>query len=62
MFLAKKIKVEPKKALLNKFKDLKEDECRRLAKQVRPFLFKEDEVELVKKAYFYGEQLLKNYK
>lgn len=61
MFLAKKIKENPKKVLLNKFMSLKEKECQRLAAQVRPFLFKEDEVELVNKASFYGPQLLKNY-
>ena len=61
MFLAKKIKDEPKEALLNKFRSLKEDDCRKLANQVRPFLFKEDEVEVVRKASFYGPQLLKEY-
>jgi len=46
---------------LNKFRSLKEDDCRKLANQVRPFLFKEDEVEVVRKASFYGPQLLKKY-
>jgi len=61
IFLAKKIKDEPKEVLLNKFRSLKEDDCRKLANQVRPFLFKEDEVEAVRKASFYGPQLLKEY-
>ncbi|RLD16336.1 MAG: hypothetical protein DRI36_05790, partial [Caldiserica bacterium] len=62
MFLVKKIKEPPKEALLNKFKSLKKEECKRLAKQVRPFLFKEEEAEFVEKAYFYGPELLmRNY-
>lgn len=61
MFLAKKIKGLPKHALLNKFRNLGESECKRLAKQVRPFLFKEDETELIEKAPFYGLELLKDY-
>lgn len=59
MFIAKKIKGDPKEVLLNKFKSLKESEIEGLSKQVRPFLFKEEEVEFVRKASFYGPQLLR---
>lgn len=61
MFLAKKISDNPQEALLDKFRSLKEGELKRLADQVRPFLFKEDEIELVEKAPFYGQELLKDY-
>ncbi len=61
MFLAKKIRGNPKEALLNKFRSLKGDDLKKAAKQVGPFLFKEDEIELVKKAPFYGQELLKDY-
>lgn len=61
MFMAKKIKDSPKNALLNKFRNCGEAECRRLAKQVRPFLFKENETDLIEKAPFYGAELLKDY-
>lgn len=44
MFSAKKIKGSPKQAILDKFKSLKEDHLKELARQVRPFLFKEDEI------------------
>jgi len=62
MFLAKKIRGLPENALLKKFKSLTASECKKLARQVRPFLFKEEEAEFVEKASFYGEELLKNYK
>lgn len=61
MFSAKKISDNPREALLNKFKALEKDELKKLAKQVGPFLFKEDEIELVENASFYGQELLKNY-
>ena len=62
MFSAKTIKGDPKEVLLSKFRNLKEDDLKNLARQVRPFLFKEDEIELVEKASFYGQELLKNYR
>jgi len=61
MFLAKNIKGRPGDAILSKLKGLSETELKRLAMQVRPFLFREDEIELVQKAPFYAEQLLMNY-
>jgi len=36
-------------------------ELKRLANQVKPLLFKEDEVELILKAPLYGESLLSDY-
>jgi len=61
MFQSKKISNDPKEALLRKFMSLSESELRRLSKQVRPFLVREEEAELVEKANFYGPQLLKDY-
>jgi len=61
MFLAKKIKGDPKKVLLSKFGSLKETECKKLARQLQPFLFNEDDIALVEKVAFYGQQLLKSY-
>lgn len=61
MFSAKKIEGDPKEALLNKFKALKKEELSKLVNQVAPFLFKEGEIELVKNASFYGQELLRDY-
>lgn len=61
MFKAKKIDGTPKEALLKKFESLKTANMKSLVNQVRPFLFKEEEIELVEKAAFYGPELLKKY-
>lgn len=61
MFKAKGLMGNPKDVLLNKFRDLKEGELKKLSKQLLPFLFKTDEVELVQNASFYGQELLKDY-
>ena len=61
MFLAKKIKGDPKNVLLSRFGSLKETECKKLSRQLQPFLFNEDDIALVEKAAFYGQQLLKSY-
>lgn len=62
IFRDKKIKGNPKDVLLDKFISLREDELKKLSHQLRPFLFKEAEIELIEKAKFYGPQLLKDYK
>ncbi|MFH1824486.1 MAG: nucleotidyl transferase AbiEii/AbiGii toxin family protein [Candidatus Firestonebacteria bacterium] len=61
MFKNKEIQGEPKEALLKKFKGLKKANMKSLVNQVMPFLFKEEEIEYVKKAVFYGPELLKQY-
>lgn len=61
MFLAKKIEDNPKEALLNKFMSLEESDLKKIITQVHPFLFKEDEIEILEKAPFYARELLKNY-
>ncbi len=35
--------------------------CLSLANQVKPFLFKEDDIELILKAPLYAEQFLRDY-
>lgn len=61
MFLAKNIGDNPKEALLNKFRSLEKGQLEKLSNQLAPFLFKEGDVELVKNAIFYGQELLKDY-
>ena len=50
-----------KYALLSYFRSMDKKELKRLANQVKPFLFKEDEVELILKAPLYAESFLKHY-
>lgn len=47
--------------VLNHLKSLSEEEIKFLADQVRPFLFKEDDYELVLKARQYAEHFLEQY-
>lgn len=58
---ANKIKGSPKKLILDHLMGLSEKELGFLAKQVEPFLFKEDDIELVLKAPLYAERLLREY-
>lgn len=58
---ANKIEGSPKKLILEHLKSLPEKELVSLADQVRPFLFKEDDIELVLKAPLYAERFLRNY-
>jgi len=44
-----------------KEKKLSEKELKRLAEQVRPFLFKEEDIELIFKAHLYAERFLREY-
>lgn len=59
---ANKIEGSPKKLILEFLTNLPEKELKFLANQVKPFLFKEDDVELVLKAPLYAERFLREYK
>ena len=59
---ANKIEGSPKKLILEFLTNLPEKELKFLANQVKPFLFKEDDIELVLKAPLYAERFLREYK
>jgi len=59
---ANKIKGSPKKLILQYLARLSEKELKFLANQIKPFLFKEDDIELVLKAPLYAERFLREYK
>ncbi len=61
VLFANKIKGSPGEVILKRLKSLSEKELKFLAEQVKPFLFKEDDVELVLKAPLYAERFLRNY-
>ena len=56
---ANNIKGAPEKVILEHLSALSEKELKRLAGQVRPFLFKEDDDELVLKAPLYAQKFLR---
>ena len=58
---ANNIREEPKKLILRYLSEIPEKEFRRLAEQLKPFLFREDDIELVLKAPQYGEKFLSEY-
>ncbi|MCX5667047.1 MAG: nucleotidyl transferase AbiEii/AbiGii toxin family protein [Candidatus Omnitrophica bacterium] len=58
---ANKIEGSPKELILEYFKKLPEKELISLANQIKPFLFKEDDIELVLKAPLYAERFLSEY-
>ncbi len=58
---ANKIKGNPKEVILQHLNSLTQDKLKHLAEQVRPFLFKEEDVELILKAKLYAEKFLENY-
>ena len=58
---ANKIKGSPKDIILKHLKSLSEKELKFLADQVKPFLFKEDDIELVLNAVLYAEKFLREY-
>jgi hypothetical protein len=58
---ANNIREEPKKLILNYLSGLPEKELKRLAEQVKPFLFREDDILLVLRAPQYGEKFLSEY-
>lgn len=56
------IKMPIKDSLLSYFRDLKKKELIQLANQVKPFLFNEDDIELILKAPLYVDRFLNEYK
>ena len=58
--LAHKIIAEPRQLLLKFLKKLPERELKSLANQVKPFLFKEEDIELILSAPLYAEKFLKD--
>jgi hypothetical protein len=58
---ANNIREEPKEMILSFLSAIPEKEFRKLAEQVKPFLFREDEIKLVLKAPLYGEKFLARY-
>jgi hypothetical protein len=55
--VSNKIEGFPKELILEYLTNLSEKELKSLANQVKPFLFKEEDIELVLKAPFYAERL-----
>ncbi|NQT23625.1 MAG: hypothetical protein HQ579_09355 [Candidatus Omnitrophica bacterium] len=62
VLLANKIKGSPKKLILEYLRKFSEKELKLLGDRVKPFLFKEDDIELILKAPLYAEKFLKEYK
>jgi len=58
---ANNIRLPVKDTLLIYLKGMDGKELKRLANQVKPFLFKEDGIELILKAPLYGEAFLRDY-
>jgi hypothetical protein len=58
---ANNIREEPKEMILNYLSGIPENELRRLAEQVKPFLFREDDIEIILKAPQYGKKFLSAY-
>ncbi|MBL7196656.1 MAG: nucleotidyl transferase AbiEii/AbiGii toxin family protein [Candidatus Omnitrophica bacterium] len=56
-----KIEGSPKELILEYLRNFSEKELKSLANQVKPFLFKEDDIELVLKAPLYAERFLREY-
>lgn len=59
---ANRIEGSPKELILEYLTKLPEKELKSLASQVKPFLFKEDDIELILKAPLYAERFLREYK
>lgn len=58
---ANKIEDSPKKSILKYLQKFPEKEIESLANQVKPFLFKEEDIELVLKAPLYAQRFLSDY-
>ena len=58
---ANNIREEPKEIILNYLSGISEKELNRLAEQVKPFLFREDDIELILKAPQYVKKFLAAY-
>lgn len=58
---ANNIKLPVEDTILEHLKSMDEKELKRLADQVKPFLFKEDDIDLIIKAPLYGKAFLNDY-
>ena len=58
---ANNIREDPRDLIQNYLRGISEQELRRLAEQVKPFLFKEDDIELILKAPQYAHKYLADY-
>ena len=58
---ANNIREDPKNLILNYLSELSEKELKRLAEQVKPFLFRVADIELILKAPLYAKKLLVEY-
>ena len=58
---ANNILEEPKDLILNYLSEIAKKELKRLAEQVKPFRFREDDIEWVLKAPQYGKKFLSEY-
>ena len=58
---ANNIQEDPKELVMNYIHNLKHKELKILAEQVKPFLFKEDDIELILKAPEFAEKFLSKY-
>jgi len=58
---ANNIKLPVEDTILTYLKSMDGKELKRLANQVKPFLFKEDDIDLIIKAPLYGKSFLDNY-
>jgi len=61
VLIANKIDGLPKALILEYLNKLPEKELKSLSHQVKPFLFKEDDIELVLKAPLYAQSFLREY-
>lgn len=61
VLLANKIEGSPKELILGYLLKLPEKELKSLSAQVKPFLFKEDDIDLILKAPLYAERFLRDY-
>jgi predicted nucleotidyltransferase component of viral defense system len=58
---ANKIEGSPNELILDYLKKMSEKELKSLAKQVEPFLFKEEDIELILQASLFAERFVKEY-
>jgi hypothetical protein len=58
---ASNIREEPKNLILNYLSGISEKELTKLAEQVKPFLFRGDDIELILKAPQYAKKFLSEY-
>jgi predicted nucleotidyltransferase component of viral defense system len=61
VFIANKIEGSAKELILEYLKKLPQKKLKALADQVKPFLFREDDIELVLKAPLFAEKFLQRY-